>query len=229
MTTINHKFIGALVAMLATLALREGCRAATPPKPTPAPITDEEWRNQFKAKMAPFGTQATPAPVEQHGKVTYTLQKPKEPTEEEQQIFTAVSQGMEKAVSFYNRYTTIKKQLNVVYSPGTPTADGNINGTIRFGKNARNARVLMHEICHTVGIGTHPKWGQLMVDHLWQGKQGNKVLQELTKDPTAQIHGDHMHFWPYGLNYDTEVKSDEDFIRHAKIVEAMVQDLKAAR
>ena len=161
--------------------------------------------------------------------MSYTLQKPKEPTEAETKLFASIAQGMDQAVELYNRHTTLKKHITVQYSPGTPTADGNINGTIRLGKNARNARVCMHEICHTMGVGTHGNWGTLMVESRWQGKKANKVLQELTNDPKAQLHGARMHFWPYGLNYDNEVKSDEDLIRHARIVEAIVEDLEDAK
>lgn len=194
------------------------------------PTADDKWRNQFKRGSVPLGqTTSAPTPRSETGKVTYTLHQPKEPSPEEKKIFAAITEGMDRAVHFYNRYTTIKKAINVHYSPGTPTADGNINGTIRLGPTARNARVCMHEICHTVGVGTHPKWGKLMVDRRWQGERANKVLQELTKDPKAQLHGDHMHFWPFGLNYDNEVKSDEDLINHAKIVEAIVKDLESAR
>ncbi|MEA3208100.1 MAG: hypothetical protein QOE70_1157 [Chthoniobacter sp.] len=198
------------------------------PSETPKPSSgaDETWKNQFKPGAAPMAKAATPSP--ESGKVTYTLQKPKEPTAEEEQIFAGIEKAMEAAIGFYNRYTTLRKKLNVSYSPGTPTADGNINGSIRVGKS-RNTRVLMHEIGHTMGVGQHANWGKLMVDHRWQGKEANKVLQELTKDPNAQLHGDHMHFWPYGLNYDNEVKSDEDLIRHTKIVQAMVKDLENAK
>ena len=49
-------------------------------------------------------------------------------------------------------------------------------------------------------------------------------LRELTGDPSAELHGDTQHFWPYGLNYTTEVSSDEDLIRHCLIVDAMQAD-----
>ena len=186
----------------------------------------EAWKKQFKAGAVPLGVTPTPAP--ETGKVTYTLHTPKETTPEEEKIFAAIRAGMDRAVKYYNQHTSIRKKINVHYSPGTPTADGNINGTIRLGKNARNARVCMHEICHTVGVGTHGKWQQFLKDGQWQGKRANKVLQELTNDSKAQLKGDRMHFWPYGLNFDSEVKSDEDYLRHAKIVDAIVKDLEAA-
>jgi hypothetical protein len=191
--------------------------------------TDEQWRDQFKPRIKPLGS-ATSAPTAQlqTGKVTYTMHGPTEPTEEEAKILKDAAASVDKAAKIYNTCTKLKKELNVYYSPDTPTADGNINGSIRFGKNARNLRIFLHEMGHTMGVGQHGNWGKLMVNGVWQGKRANKLLQEFTNDPKAELHGDRMHFWPYGLNFDSEVKSDEDFIRHAKIVEAMVEDMEKA-
>ncbi len=190
---------------------------------------DEKWRTQFQAPKTPPG-QGTPAatPSPETGKVTYTLQMPKEPTEEERKLFDQIDHSMQAAIGFYNHYTKLRKHLTVTYNAGVPTADGNINGSIRVG-GQRNTRVLLHEMGHCMGVGQHHNWGKLMVNGLWQGDRANKLLQELTNDPNAQLHGDRMHFWPYGLNFDNEVKSDEDMIRHAKLVEAMVKDMDAAR
>lgn len=214
--------------LLPTLLLCAGALGAQ--TPATKSTAEDSWRSQFQAGKTPLGrSMAAPTPSPVKGKVTYTLHQPKEPTDEEAKIFAGIKEGMDRATEIYNTHTRLKKALNVFYSPGTPTADGNINGSIRLGRHARNARVCMHEICHTVGIGTHHHWGRLMVDKRWQGKRANKLLQELTGDPQAQLHGDHMHFWPYGLNYDNEVKSDEDLIRHARLVEAMVQDLEETK
>jgi hypothetical protein len=204
----------------------EGQQASGPAIIKPA---DEQWRNQFKAGAAPLGSAMNrQKPHPGIGKVTYTLHQPKTPTADEVLLYAGIAAGMDEAIRIYNTHTKLKKALNVHYNPSIPTADGNINGTIRLGRNARNARVCMHEICHTMGVGQHRNWGKLMVENRWQGKKANALLQEFTKDPKAQLHGDRMHFWPYGLNYDNEVKSDEDLIRHAKIVEAIVDDLEDA-
>lgn len=197
---------------------------------SPAKTTDEEWRKQFQAGTKPLGDGANaPAAPTQSGHVTYALHFPKDPTPEEEKILKDIAASVEKAVKIYNTYAKLTKHLDIFYSPGTPTADGNINGSIRFGKTARNLRVALHEMGHTMGVGQHKDWGKLMVDHLWRGPRANKVLQEVTHDPKAQLHGDRMHFWPYGLNYDGEVKSEDDFIYHAKIVEAIVEDLNNAK
>ena len=44
---------------------------------------------------------------------------------------------------------------------------------MRFGKYSNNQRVAMHEIAHTVGIGTSPAWGKLVVDGLIRATAGD--------------------------------------------------------
>lgn len=199
---------------------------------TTAQTSDPAWKEQFKPKPAstlqgPLG--ATPAPAGPKSKISYTLQKAREPSAEETAAYAGITAGMEKAVRLYNQHSTgLEKHITVTYNPGVPTADGNINGSIRMGKNARNERVCMHEICHTLGVGTSPNWGKLVVDGVFKGPRATKLLQEISGDPKAVLHADRMHFWPYGLNFDHEVKSDADLIRHCKIVTAIVKDLKAA-
>jgi hypothetical protein len=174
------------------------------------------------------GLAQAPAPEPATGKVTYTLHRPQEPTAEQEKILDGIDKAMQAAVGYYNRYTKLKKHVTVNYSPGTPTADGNINGSIRVG-GSRNTRTLMHELGHCLGVGTHRNWGKLLVNHQWHGEKANKLLQELTNDPEARLHGDRMHFWPYGLNYDPEVKSEQDLIRHARLVEAIAEDLERVK
>ena len=59
---------------------------------------------------------------------------------------------------------------------------------------------------------------------IYTGPSATTMLRGLTADPTAELHGDTQHFWPYGLNYTSEVSSDEDLIRHCLIVDAMQAD-----
>lgn len=214
------------VSIITATALAQSTTSPTAPHDKVTTEGGADWKNQFKPKL---GTTPQPTPAKAKDRVTYTLRRAENPTEEELAAYARITAGMEKAIQFYNKYTAgINKQINVVYSPGTPTADGNINGTIRMGKNAHNERVCMHEICHTVGIGTSPQWGKLVVNGVFTGSEATKLLREITKDKSAVLHADRMHFWPYGLNYDNEVKSDDDLVNHCKMVEAICKDLKAA-
>jgi len=159
------------------------------------------------------------------GHVTYTLSKASNPTQEQLDAYNKITEAMDKAVSYYNKYTNITKQLNISYNPSVATADGNINGSIRFGSSSyMNYITAMHEISHTVGVGTSSKWGSLIQNGIYTGSNATRVLREITGDNSAEIHGDSQHFWPYGLNYTSEVKSEQDVITHCKIVNAMKVD-----
>lgn len=184
---------------------------------------------KFPADDIPVSTPtptSTPTSTPKKGNVTYTLQKVSNPTSDQQDAYQKIQSAMDKAVSFYNQYTTVTKSLYIVYEPSVSTADGNINGTIRFGSNRTymNHITAMHEIAHTLGVGTSGKWSSLFANNVYIGANGAAAIKEITGDSTAQIKGDSTHFWPYGLNYTSEVKSDQDLINHCKIVEAMKKD-----
>jgi hypothetical protein len=184
---------------------------------------------QDPVKAPPFST-PTPRPTAGRGAVTYKFHQPKDPSPEDAAILKQMTDGLDRATRCYSENAEgIRHHVDVFYSPGTPTADGSSNGAIRLGRNSRNQRVCMHEIAHTLGVGTSPAWGKLVVGGVFTGKNATKALQEVTKDDKAILHADRMHFWPYGLNYDNEVKSDADFVAHCRIVAAIVKDLKRAR
>ena len=133
-----------------------------------------------------------------------------------------IADAMDAAVALYNKTGRFKKQLTANNSPGTPTADANYDGWINFGGSI-NARVALHEIGHTLGIGTHPNWQANVKDGKWTGKPALEQLREFDgKD--AVLHADRMHFWPYGLNFDNESSKEND-VRHVKMVAAMRKDM----
>lgn len=140
------------------------------------------------------------------------------PPEIRQRIVAA----MDGAVALYNAVGAFDKQLTVAYSPGTPTADANYNGHIRFGGQI-GKRTALHEIGHTLGVGTTRQWRQLLIDGKWTGEHANALLREFD-GPDAVLKGDRQHFWPYGLNYDKE-SSPENDIRHVKLVAAFRIDM----
>lgn len=180
---------------------------------------------KFPAEDVPVVTPTPTAPPKK-GNVTYTLVKVANPTADQLDAYNRIQSAMDKAVSFYNEYTTITKALTVYYEPSVSTADGNINGTIRFGSNRSymNHITAMHEIAHTVGVGTSGKWSSLIVNGVYTGPNATAAIRAITGDNNAVIKGDRTHFWPYGLNYTSEVKSDQDLINHCIIVDAMKKD-----
>ena len=160
------------------------------------------------------------------GGVTYTLHKSANPTEDELDAYKRITEAMDSAVYIYNKYTNLSKFINVYYSTGVPTAEASSNGDLRFGKDRNYMFVgtAMHEMAHTMGMGTTSEYQAMMSGGVFKGEKAQAVLREID-GPDAELHGDSQHFWPYGLNYRSEVHSEQDLINHARIVEAMYQDI----
>lgn len=176
-------------------------------------------REFVSGKLAATKTAETPEPKVK-AYLTYKLSggSDKWPEDRKKRIVDA----MDAAVAVYNKTGVFKKAVTANNSPGTPTADANYDGWINFG-NSINARVALHELGHTLGIGTHPKWQDNIKDGKWTGKHALEQLREFDgKD--AELHADRMHFWPYGLNFDNESNKEND-VRHVKMVAAMRKDM----
>jgi hypothetical protein len=160
------------------------------------------------------------------GKITYSLTKADNPTADQASAYAKIDEAMSKAVEFYNCYTDITKAITAQYVPSVATADGNPNGSIRFGKESYMTFVTaMHEISHVVGVGADNRYDQLIQSGVYTGPIATARLRELTADPEAEIHGDAQHFWPYGLNYDSEWHSEQDGIFHCYLVTAIREDM----
>jgi hypothetical protein len=172
------------------------------------------------------------APCTHAGHVTYTLARSANPTAAEQQAYDLIIPAMDKAVYYYNCYTDITKAVSVSYNASVQTADGNINGSIRFGGTQYMEYITaMHEIAHTVGIGTASNWRSFVAipdggtSGPWTGSSATAELRAITGKATDTLTADTQHFWPYGLNYTSEVKSEADVIDHCRIVVALRKDL----
>jgi hypothetical protein len=129
---------------------------------------------------------------------------------------------MDAAVAVYNANGEFDRHVTANYNPGTPTADANFGGWINFGGQI-GTRTALHEIAHTLGVGTCPQWQHLAVDGKWTGAYAIEQLKEID-GPDAVLHCDHQHFWPYGLNYENE-GGEENFKHHVKMVIALRADM----
>lgn len=164
-----------------------------------------------KARIEP------PAP----GPLTYQLADGHEswPADIREQIVYA----MDGAVALYNRYGTFHKHLYANYNPGVPTAQAGYSGWIDFG-GQRGYRTALHEISHTLGVGTYWAWSNhLDGDGHWTGTHGAAQVQTLD-GAGAVITSDGTHFWPYGLNYDSEAGTEANR-RHVLMVHAFRRDM----
>ena len=160
------------------------------------------------------------------GRIAYTLQRAASPTPEQSDAYARITTAMDEAVSWYNCYADLVKQVNVSYEPGVPTAEGNSNGNLRFGSIGSMQKITaMHELSHTIGIGTTTAWTSLVQDGRYTGAKGLAKYREITGQPADIINADQKHFWPNGLNQVSEVKTEDDLIHHVQIVEAMAKDM----
>lgn len=130
-----------------------------------------------------------------------------------------IEEAMSEAVALYNQYGSFNNYITVRYHPSVPTAEASYGSYLKFGGSI-NSRVPMHEIGHTLGMGTHWAWSSHInyngPNGPWTGTYGAERIQELD--------GDGTHFWPYGLNYDSE-GSDTNRIRHILMMAAFRADL----
>ena len=154
------------------------------------------------------------------GAMSYSLRPDGDPAHQEK--VAQVAQAMNGAIGLYNAMGEFPKAVSAGYNPGTPTADGSYNGTIRFGGQI-GVRVALHELGHVLGVGTHPRWDEFVKDGRWTGAYAQAQLRAFD-GPDAVLHADRMHFWPYGLNFDTE-DGAENRRRHVLMVAAFRRDL----
>ncbi|MFE0254886.1 hypothetical protein [Streptomyces sp. NPDC059010] len=209
-------------------------RAPKPTGRTPIP-----WRNRAVVAVlagavlfGPGVAQATPqtAPasaareqVAAAASITWTLERAANPTEDQRTAYDLITRAMNAAVARYNNLSDLGKTITVRYDPGVPTADGNLNGTIRFGNRGyMNERTALHEIAHTIGVGTSSGWSRLGGSGTWTGGQATALVRQFDGG-SAKLSTGGGHFWPYGLNYDNEF-SNTAADRHVQIVAAMVRD-----
>ncbi|WP_405523116.1 hypothetical protein [Streptomyces canus] len=169
---------------------------------------------------------AAPAPQEQvaAATITWTLERASNPTADQQAAYTQITSAMNAAVTRYNNLSDLGKSITVRYDTSVPTADGNINGTIRFGSNRSymTERTALHEIAHTIGVGTSSGWSTLGGSGTWTGAQATALVRQFDGS-SAKLSTGGGHFWPYGLNYENEF-SGTAADRHVQIVAAMVRD-----
>ncbi len=143
------------------------------------------------------------------------------------QPYRLIKAAMDSACYYYNRYTSFTANIYVYYNSGIPTAQASYHGSIGFGPNTTYMWVgtAMHEMAHYFGSGTTTVWQGKMVSNVWTGTNASTLLKTLTGET---LKGDGMHFWPYGINYKSEITSlggqaaqENGLIIHTKLVQAM--------
>ena len=166
-----------------------------------------------------FQLRVTPKPVAA-GPLTYQLAGGNETWPAD--IRARIIYAMDGAVAQYNRWGTFNKHVTANYNPGVPTAQASYSGWIDFGGQI-GYRTALHEIAHTLGVGTAGNWSAFLNNGVWTGANGIQQIRAFD-GPTANINSDGIHFWPYGLNYDNE-GSTENNRRHVLMLAAFRRDL----
>ncbi|MBS2099632.1 T9SS type A sorting domain-containing protein [Carboxylicivirga linearis] len=146
-----------------------------------------------------------------------------------------IGAAMESAVNYFNNLTSIKGLwLNVNFGSGTPTAEASYGGYMRFGPNAsyQQTGTALHEMGHTIGVGTHSMWygpssplRETGSRGLWLGDRTKKLMEFIDNDPNAYLTGDNTHMWPYGVNGANEDTGNEFlYMANALIHQALGED-----
>lgn len=161
------------------------------------------------------------------GNVTYTMgiDSATYPTQ-----YNLIKIAMDSACWYYTHYTRFRGNAYVYYNSGVPTAEASYHGSIGFGSNSTYMWVgtAMHEMAHYVGSGTTTAWQSLIVSNVWTGSTASALLKNATGET---LKGDSQHFWPYGINYKSEITAlggqsaqKAGLILHCKLVDAMIID-----
>jgi hypothetical protein len=159
--------------------------------------------------------------VTHSGQLTWTLTSTGVPAD----VQTRITNAMNNACARYNALANWPaRTLTVEYNTGVATADGSTTGNIRFGPNAsyQAVRTAMHEIGHTYGVGISSGWSANISGGLFVGTTAVDAIHSFD-GPSAVVNTGGGHFWPYGLNYDSEW-SEASAYRHVKMVWAMRAD-----
>ncbi|KAF2640468.1 ricin B lectin [Massarina eburnea CBS 473.64] len=154
--------------------------------------------------------------------ITWSLEKASSPTSDQSDAYTKIEAAMKLAVARYTKYSSASKVIKVYYAPGVPTAEASYNGDLRFGsdRSYMTQRTALHEISHTLGVGQTTNFDKLCASGTWPTAL---PLLRTFDGSTATISCGGSHFWPYGLNYETEW-SETNGDRHVKMVNAMLKD-----
>lgn len=198
------------------------------PKETSSSANDTYSLNQIDFCFSPLNTNVPLAHL------TYNLMRVGNPNKDEISAYKLIEQVMDSAVFISNIYTKTTQKLTVHYvtTKGVRADSGGSNGNIRFGseRTYMNVGTALHEIAHVFGVGTNGKWKSFMTfsaptgKTTFSGKNATDMLRQITGDKNAVIFMDSQHFWPFGLNYVSEYKTESDLINNCKIVKAMIED-----
>ncbi|KAK1998367.1 ricin B lectin [Colletotrichum falcatum] len=154
--------------------------------------------------------------------ITWSIEKDVNPTADQLDAYTRIEAAMTAAAARHARLGTAMNVVRAVYTPAVPTAEAYLTGTIRFGANRQfmTERTALHEIAHTLGVGLTAPFDSKCASGNWTTAL---PLMRSFEGPDAKIYCGGQHFWPYGLNYESEM-TEETADRHVLMINAMLAD-----
>ena len=166
------------------------------------------------------------------GNIGYTLTQSVTNAEGHNERITA---AIISAVEYWNDLTNITgHNLWVQHHAGTPTAEASYGGYMQFGANPsyQQTGTALHEMNHTMGVGTHHLWygpsSPLRANGSrgnWLGERANKVVKFFENNNSAVLTGDAVHMWPYGINGAHEDSGSEIlYIANGLITQGLCED-----
>lgn len=140
----------------------------------------------------------------------------------------AAEAAMQAVVNRFNAYGDFNwgsdGYVDVYYNPGVPTAQAGYYGSIDFGGTWPNERVTQHELNHWLGTGTYGNWYGMFNNGVWSGPRVSALMRQFDGEG-AVLRQSGVHFYPYGLNYDSEVINNSIYMRNVALTYAMRQDM----
>lgn len=140
----------------------------------------------------------------------------------------AAQASMQAVVNRFNVYGDFNwgsdGYVDVYYNAGVPTAQAGYYGSIDFGGTWPNERVTQHELNHWLGSGTYWNWANQFSAGAWTGPKVSALMQQFDGEGAA-LRQSGVHFYPYGLNYDSEVVNNSIYMRNVALTYAMRQDM----
>lgn len=140
----------------------------------------------------------------------------------------AAQASMQAVVDRFNVYGDFNwgsdGYVDIYYNPGVPTAQAGYYGSIDFGGTWPNERVTQHELNHWLGTGTYWNWYNQFSGGVWTGPKVSALMQQFDGEGAA-LRQAGVHFYPYGLNYDSEVPNNSIYMRNVALTYAMRQDM----
>lgn len=148
-----------------------------------------------------------------------------------------ITTACETAVWMWNNITGLRNfHLSAHYVPGAGAGDGTADcsygGYMRISQNTpyQKAGTVLHEGSHGQGVINYTDWVNPIYRTNgdrgdWLGPRVDRVVKFLDNNPSAKLHGDNIHMWPYGINGAGEDTGAPMLYRaNALIVGALAED-----